>query len=816
MLRGQDIGFIIVIVILVVAFIVLFTLYGVRKGSIFQIRDGPEFCDGCTDAPGYLHLSGFDINANVLRPSGNTSAYIVDVDPDEIQAKCLDGNMISPGNLQTAFSCNSSPFCTGVAYNATQRTCKLLGTFNPASTELFVENDGTDIYLKNCSCLGATESNQFANTCGTGAYGGQVCTGRSCAGQSLRSFCCADNSSEVGTNVWPGSCSTEGLSSASFVPYRFKGFEQSNFDNGGCVGDANCPILTFAKESEWDVDEQAAFFTLVVHRKAVAPSPASIVRTCRIENVRCLSDCATEVAYIIGIPDFLPASQDQMVETAVTEALQPGDGACVRNTKHLDLVANQSGVRFPDTILLTKGRLLVLQDGKPFNACEANNMHGNFAQDAIVARLMTISNYRDWIDLMNHDTVLQAFLRDPRFPPTTKFFWSPGNWLDSNNNSVPYGIQTDGDIRVDAMPFTGNRFCSVWIDPATFRDTGDADWRVCGVDGAVALAGQVATTDLRNNGGRTVDRGKRNPEGYGACSVLTGGHQDSIGSCRNWVLPVRNGEYTYTDAENVKVEATTDAYYIVNNDYWSSKTSTGTHAVSFTPVVRDAGTPTRVVDMPSGEISFCKHQYDSTCVMQNSTSPTCPTVVAQACNTDSDCGPDDYVCDTTTTPVASDNWVGLCRPAHDEADDFSDKAVLGICSVLDRKIGDTNCADALEIVAGDNASPDLTWCIRDEGGILLGDHATQGNGTLRGTTGTCWVHDLRSYMNPTPEAVGDAGTAPRDTLVNGVNGEGGQNKFRSNGVEVPLYDGCCLQNDECTDQGIISALGVADSDSSEG
>jgi len=690
----------------------------------------------------------------------------------------------------------------------------LLGEFNAASstTTLFEDDETHDVYLKNCSCLGAEDGGSFPNTCGTGKFGSQSCPNKSLVGNDFRTYCCLDNSAEQGTNVWPGSCSTykNSLKSGSFVPYQFYGWERSNFDDAGCTGDANCPLLTFSSDSEWDFDTQTAYFTLHTKRKEIAPNRSSVVKTCAVTNVRCLTDCATEVAYVIGIPDFLPTSAENAVTTAATEQNPPA-GVCVANKRTLDSLANADGVRFPDTIILTKGRFMVPDaDGRDFTACEANNNHGIFTQDAILARLQTISNYRDWFGLAKRDVVLQAFLRDPRFPPTTVFYWHPGNWIGVDNVSMPYGIQTDGD-QVEKFR-GGNRFSSVWLDTTSFTSSEDPSWRMCSSLNKIPVSGtRASTAALAVKGGTSIDR-TRNLAAAGACSVFAGNPSEAMGSGRSWILPTRNASYDYED-ENGEVQTATGSgsdgfgyYYMINNDFNKdvSKTTNDTStfsnsapAVSYTPIVRDAIHPERKL-VSDAAISFCRYQVaGSMCVLQSSlASPlTCSTTCARdLCNTDVDCC-EGYMCDTENVPDA-DNFTGVCRLATDVADDFSNRAVVGLCSKLDAVNKDTVCEDALELVMGDNADPDLTWCIRDNDGILLGPGNSKGSGSK--FPGTCWVNDLRPFLEGQ-----DDGTY--DTFMFGDgSGDGGHNQIKnSNGQVVPMPTGCCLQN-ECTEEGVIA------------
>jgi hypothetical protein len=772
-------------------------------GGVAYDAPGADAATVLSTTPGYNKMDGYTINAVPL-----ANGYILNVEPGEVERRCMQGQFVSPGTLVTSLGCNQSKQCTAVRYDHLAKQCTLMGSFIPFAPKLLESNPGTTTFLKNCECISGPDAPggdgggdaSYSRTCGTGSFGAMTCPGRSCVGESMRTYCCNDASSD-GENVYPGSCANSPmrLSASAFVPYMFFNFEESNFD-GGCVSEANCPILTFGGDSSWDDEEQAAFHTMTVKRKQITTARSSIAQTCLVENVRCSTDCVAEMMYMIGVPSFLPHRTSPLGSNLTDDDV--ARGVCVKNPRRLTASFNQGGNRSPDTVVLTKGRLMVptSHTGEVFNVCEANNTQGNFDQDVVVARLNSISNYRDWAQLMLKDTILQRFLRDTRFPSNTKFMWHPGTWTTPDGVAYPYGIQTDGDSRstLGGASVEGNRFCSVWVDANSFTESASS-MNVCDASGRLVPAEDDPEKSPRARafGGYVVNRQKNQ---YGACSPYLGSPVlgDYASPCKNWVLPVLDGKYTYSDpiedddgdAQARSSVGVTSMYAMVNGDYIDTVKQTGltSESISFEARIRDAYNLDREIMVdgsPTRSMSACTRQAGVFCQITSDDLPSasCPGSL-RLCDTEADCNDGDnvtgYTCDTSVG--STNNYSGACVP--DIASDESMRLpMLGICAQLDAMNGDLACTDALWYVIGDYASPELSWCIRDNDKVFVGGQAAvsgsdddaRNSGAF---TGNCWIHDTRPYIEQ-------------------VDADHYTSLQRGNNVstdKLPVVSGCCLNN----------------------
>jgi hypothetical protein len=788
-------------------FIVLFmTPGGIFLGVTYDAPD-VDAATVLSTTPGYNKMDGYTINAMPLK-----NGYILNVEPGEVERRCMQGQFVSPGTLTTSLGCNQSKQCTAVRYDHFAKQCTLMGSFIPFAPSLLETSTGTTTFLKNCECISAPDAPGgggggdaiYSRTCGTGSFGAMTCPGRSCVGESMRTYCCNDASSD-GDNVYPGSCANSPmrLAASAFVPYMFFNFEESNFD-GGCISEANCPIITFGNDSSWDDEEQAAFHTMTVKRKQNATVRSAIAQTCLVENVRCSTDCVAEMMYMIGVPSFLPHRTSPPGSNLTKDDI--ARGVCVKNPRRLTASFNRDGNRSPDTVVLTKGRLMVptSRTGEVFNVCEANNTQGNFDQDVIVARLNSISNYRDWAQLMLEDTILQRFLRDTRFPSNTKFMWHPGSWTTSDGVAYPYGIQTDGDSRsaLGGASAEGNRFCSVWVDANSFTESASST-NVCDASGRLVAADENPDVSPRAwaYGGFKANEQKNQ---YGACSPFLGSpvSGDYASPCKNWVLPVQDGAYTYSDPvddvdgvaqDDETKDAETSMYAMVNGDYIDNAARVneinGNPSINFEARVRDAYNLDREITVkgsPTRSMTACARQAGVFCQMTPSdASSTCPGPL-RLCDTEAECnvgGVTGYTCDTSVG--SSKNYAGACVPDI-ASDDSKMLPTLGICAQLDAMNGDLACTSALGFVLGDYASPELSWCIRDNEKVLVGGQAavSGSDSVIRNSgefTGNCWIHDTRPYIEQV--------SADHYTSLQ-----------RGNNVsteKLPVVSGCCLNND-CT------------------
>jgi hypothetical protein len=388
-------------------------------------------CPGCAPLPGYEYRDGRTLLNAKPMPILNAMANKIFAEPHEILSKCMQGGQIQKHNLVPAVGCNQSSRCVGIEYDAEAGVCTLLSSY--AGPDMDAPSATKSTYLKSCACVnGKTEADVV---CGANVYGSQTCPTGSCYGDGkLTSYCCRDG------NI-PGGCTENGpgaLTSGVFVPYQYYEETTNNFQRDGCVFEGTCPVISFSPVGSYNVNvymnRYNAYSTRL--RDDQAAEGKTKVAECRLENITCQNDCISEVAYIVGFPDDLP-TDSAAGQPYCYRAPDPGT----------DLVQ-----RTPDTLLLMKGRLMSLQMVQNMDTLSCAPF---FSQDTILARLVTNSNRRDWVALFQRDKVLQAFLNDKRFPPTTKFYWHPGHIEDR----TPKGIKV------------GSVHSTVWVDPASLNDT---------------------------------------------------------------------------------------------------------------------------------------------------------------------------------------------------------------------------------------------------------------------------------------------------------------------------------------------------------
>ena len=480
-------------------------------------------CSDCAVQPGYQLLDGTTMLGATEMPTTNAVANKIYAKPSEILSKCMQGGQIDPDTLVPTVGCNQSSRCVGIAYDTESSVCTLLGGYtDPSETS---PSTTVSTYLKNCSCSSGSDASNFVASvsCGSNVYGSQQCPTGTCYGDqdNMTSYCCMDGNEPAGCTV-----TSAGLTSGIFVPYMFNGETKDNFsDTSGCVVAGNCPVISFSPVGSYNVNVYVNTYTAYSSRLQ-DPSVDKAnrkVAECRLENISCQNDCVTEVAYIVGFPDTLP-TETTTGQTYCYKAPDPGT----------DFVT-----RTPDTILLMKGRLMSSQTttNEGTGACAPL-----FSQDVILARLMTNSNKTDWITLFNRDTVLQTFLNDRRFPPTTKFYWHPGT-VDATG--TPMGIET-----------SDGKYSTVWVDPATLN----TDETFCAANSSYIFSANEAVVARAPACTVPFIAGCRvytNPGGY----FIPGGAQSSLPTnCTGgtWLLSQAKDGINYVVAPTVYDTATLD------------------------------------------------------------------------------------------------------------------------------------------------------------------------------------------------------------------------------------------------------------------
>lgn len=395
-----------------------------------------QVCSSCENQPGYEYRDGTVMIGATELPTTNAVPNKIHAQPNEILSKCMHGGQIDSNTLVPTVGCNQTAQCVGIAYDTTQNVCTLLGGYK--GTDQSTASDTVSTYLKNCSCTGGGDTADIS--CGSNVYGSQQCPTGTCYGDStstdsMSAYCCMDAS---GGEAAGCSVTANGLTSGIFVPYMFYGASNDNFsDSSGCVVDGTCPVISFSPVGSYNVNVYVNTYTAYTTRLTdpTAEKAARKVAECRLENISCQNDCVTEIGYIVGFPDDVYSEAAQCPHIATS----PG---------------NSLADRTPDTLLLIKGRLYSSLASTDADTLGCAPM---FSQDSILARLMTNSNRTDWITLFYRDTVLQTFLKDSRFGPTTKFYWHPGYITE---DGTPMGIQTSDGV-----------YSTVWVDPAALGNT---------------------------------------------------------------------------------------------------------------------------------------------------------------------------------------------------------------------------------------------------------------------------------------------------------------------------------------------------------
>lgn len=546
-----------------------------------------KVCSKCSDQPGYELKDGTEMQGAVELPTTNAVPNKIYAQPDEILSKCMHGGQIDSSTLVPTVGCNQTAQCVGISYDTTQNVCTLLGSYDDPS--MTSSSSTVSTYLKNCSCGGGANTADIA--CGSNVYGSQQCPTGTCYGdtvgqQTMSAYCCMDGSE-------PGGCTvtSNGLSSGVFIPYMFYGEEEDNFsDTEGCVVDGSCPVISFSPVGSYNVDVYVNTYTAYTSRLDDPEGTRSgrKVAECRLENISCQNDCVTEVGYIVGFPDDI-----------LTDSV---DCPYVASSPGMSLLT-----RTPDTLLLIKGRMYSRDASTNDDTLGCAPM---FSQDAILARLMTNSNKTDWITLFARDTVLQTFLRDPRFDPTTKFYWHPG-YITSDG--VPMGIKT-----------SDGKYSTVWVDPNSLGD-----------EAAYCQPSKNATKLYGNNDSKIL-----------------------LGQAPACSVPFLAGCRTYTNPDGYFIPGGIDGKVSGSGTTWHSLNSYG-NDYAIAPTVYKTST---------------LEQVESNKLYKIPTSNNNNAYCTEMDNADSTNSADDGLCGTTCTmPSVDDESVGLksgfCQDLDEQAGD---------------------------------------------------------------------------------------------------------------------------------------------------